>query len=251
VSTPKVNEFIWAELGSLLGAALAFPFAAGVFFVVFMLVGLESLEDLTRTGIISFAAGTLVLMVGSSLGTRFGLRKAGYPLAGSAGRLHFLLLFVFYAAAVGFTSEERDSIATEVTLVSLVMPLLATWVTGLARYTGMIQVFVLLVLAFGAYGVFSRTPAVSLVLPEPTPAVQQPSRTPSPLPLGSKNECWAGLYPGALDLPEWEHIPASDFLVDPRTNDTYYAVCVEVQRSAYNAYWPPGVADRLVRASNL
>jgi hypothetical protein len=101
VSLPKTNEYVWAEIGALVGAVLAFPFAAVVFVAVFMGVGFERLEDLTRTGIISFGAGTLVLIVGSALGCWLALRKAGYPLASSAARMHFLLLFVFLVAAVG------------------------------------------------------------------------------------------------------------------------------------------------------
>jgi hypothetical protein len=249
VSPPRANEYVWAEIGALVGAVLVLPFAAAVFGAVFVGVGFERLEDLTRTGIISFAAGTFALIVGSAIGCGFALRKTGYPLANGAARLHFLLLFVFLVAAVGFTSEERDSIAVEATVVPLVMPLFATWVTGLAPNNARIQTFVLLLLAVAGYGVFSRSSSVSFVLPEPPRPTKGPA--PSQLPLGSKNECWAGIYPGALDLPEWEHIPASDFLVDPETNDTYEAVCVDVQLSAYNAYWPPDVAERLVRASDL
>ena len=195
MSPPGANEYVWAEIGALVGAVLAFPFTAGVFVAVFAAVGIERLEDLTRTGIISFAAGTLVLILGSALGSWFALRRAGYRFASQAARIHFLGLFVFLLAAVGFTSEERDSIGVEATLVPLVMPLLATWVTGLVANKAGIQTFVLLLLALAAYGVFSRSSSVSLVLPEPPRPTEEPASR--QFPLGSKNECWAGIYPGA------------------------------------------------------
>ncbi|HET6770721.1 MAG TPA: hypothetical protein VFH75_03675 [Actinomycetota bacterium] len=250
MSPPKINEYVWAEIGSLLGAVVSFPVAAVVFVSVFLGVGFERLEDLTRTGIISFAAGTLVLIVGSALGCGFALRKAGYPLAREAARLHFLLLFVFLLAAVGFTSEHRDSIASEATLVPLVMPLLATWVTGLVPNNGRIETFVVLVLALGAYGVFSRASAVSLVLAELPPTVEEEVPAPSQLPLGMDNPCWAGIYPDDLGFLQAEELPVRDFLVDRTTNDIYHRDCVR-DRVAEGSYWPSGVAARLVRSGDI
>lgn len=251
VSGTKVKVYLFGELGALLGALLAAPLAAGVVYGGLGLFPFQSLEELGRTVVVLLTIGALVLIIGSSVGFWFVLRRARFPAAKSAARMLFLLLFAFNLAAAAATREDRVPVLVPVILVPFAMPPLAIWLTGRVKQSMAIEAFVVVLVGAGAYGAFARSNVVSLPVPRATPTVGEEVPAASQLPLGSKNECWAGIYPGALDLPEWEHIPASDFLVDPQTNDTYYAGCVGVQLSHYNAYWPSGVAERLVRASDL
>ena len=159
----EAKEYLWAELGALLGAVLAVPLAAVAF-----LIGLQvfdssqSLEDLDRSIKLGFAAAVGVLVLGSSIGCWFALRRAGYPAPKAAARMLFLLLLVTYLAGIapgsGVDFEPVDALAILATLVPVLMPLVATWVTRRVPNSVMIQVVLLLLVGLGAYGIFSSGP---------------------------------------------------------------------------------------------
>jgi hypothetical protein len=264
---PKVKEYLWAELGALLGAVLAVPSAVGVNYLVLLAFqGFITGYDLDPFLSIGLTTGVVVLILGSSFGCWFALRRAGYPAARKAARLLFLLLLVTYLAAVastgpGFDFELVDAPAKllpPATFVPLVMPLVATWITRLVPKSVKIQTLVLLLLGLGAYGIFSSPRAIIFpVEPEasPTveafPTVEEEVPAGSQLPLGSENPCWLQTYPDDPTFLESDlHRSASDLLVDPQTKDIYDSVCIN-DRLTQGANWPPGVAERLVRASDL
>lgn len=158
----KAKEYLWAELGALLGAVLAVPLAAVVFLIGLQVLRFESLEDLDRSIKIGLAAAVTVLILGSSIGCWFSLRRAGYPEPKAAARMLFLLLLVTYLAGVapgsGVDFEPVDAQAILATLVPVVMPLVATWITRRVPKSVMIQVVLLLLVGLGAYGIFSYGP---------------------------------------------------------------------------------------------
>jgi hypothetical protein len=246
----RAKVYLWAELGALLGAVLAFPLAVGVLRLGIRVFGFDSLEDLARSAVIGLTTGALVLILGSSIGCWFALRKAGFPAARSAARMLFLLLVVFYLAAVIATKEGRVSVLVPAILIPFVMPPLATRITASVPRPAMIQTFVLLLVGLGAYGSFSRSSVVSLPVPVATPTVEEETPAIGQLPVGSENPCWAGTYPDDLAFLEAEEVPVRVFLVDPKANDIYYSDCVGRELSK-GADWPPGVAERLVRSSDL
>jgi hypothetical protein len=169
----KAKEYLSAELGALLGAALAVPLAASVFLIVFRF---ESLEDLDRSIKMGLAGGVVTLILGSSIGCWFALRRTGYPAPKKAAGMLLLLLLVTYLAAVtpgsGVDFEPLNAQAILAALIPLVMPLVATWVIGLVPKSLMIQALVLLLLGFVAKGVFASpsdhfppTPAAEITPP--------------------------------------------------------------------------------------
>lgn len=254
----KAKEYLWAELGALVGAVLAVPLAVGVLRIEFWVFRSESLEDLSRFIEIGLSTGVGVLVLGSTFGCWFALRRAGYPAALKIAGMLFLLLLVTYLAAVastgpGFDFELVDAPAKFVppaTLVPLATPLVATWIISSVPKSVTIQTFFLLLLGLGAYGLFSRSSVAFLPVPVATPAVEEEVLANGELPLGSENPCWAGTYPDDLAFLESEEIPVRDFLVDREAGDIYYLDCVGVQLSN-GANWPPGLAERLVRSSDL
>jgi hypothetical protein len=247
---PRSKDYLWAEVGALLGAVASVPVAAGVVQIILLVFGYESLEDLARSVAIGLGAGALLLILGSSFGCWYGLKRAGYPAAKSAARMFFLLLVVFYLSAVVATKEGRASVLLPAIVVPFAMPLLATWITGLVPRPAAIQILVLLVAGAGAYGSFARSSDVAIpVPPVETPAVEEKTSAPSQIPLGSKNPCWAGTYPDDLGFLEAEEMPVRTFLVDPEAGDIYYPSCIRIEVSK-GANWPPGVAERLLSSTD-
>jgi hypothetical protein len=250
VSATKGNVYLLGELGALVGAVLAAPLAAGVVYGGVGLSGFETLEDLARRVVILLTIGALVLIIGSSIGFWFALRRAGFSAAKRAARMLFLLLFAFNLAAVAATREDRVPVLLPVILVPFVLPPLATWVTGSVRQSIPIEGFVAVLVGIGAYGAFARSNVVFPPVPQATPTVVEEEPAPIQLPLGRENPCWAGTYPDDLSFLEAEEVPVRVFFVDLETNDIYYSDCVR-RRLSQGDIWPPGVAERLVRSSDL
>jgi hypothetical protein len=71
----KAKEYLSAELGALLGAVLAVPLAALVFFIGLRVFRFESLEDLDRSIKMGLAGGVVTLFSGAQL-------DAGLPCGG-------------------------------------------------------------------------------------------------------------------------------------------------------------------------
>lgn len=250
MSGTKRNVYLSGELGALLGGVLAAPLAAVVVYGGLGLFAFESLEDVGRRVVLLLTIAALVLIVGSSIGFRFALTRAGFPAAKRAARVLFLLLFVFNLAAVAATREDRVSVLMPVILVPFAMPPLAIWLTGRVRRSFAVEAFVVVLVSVGAYGAFARSSVVSLPVPQETPMVETESPVGGQLPLGTENPCWAGTYPDDLAFLEAEEVPVRIFLVDLKTNDIYYSDCVE-RRLSQGSNWPPGMAERLVRSSDL
>lgn len=250
MSGTKRNVYLLGELGGLLGAVLAAPLAAVVVYGGLGLFVFESLEDVGRSVVLLLTIAALVLIVGSSMGFWFALTRARFPAAKKAAGLLFLLLLAFNVAAVAATREGRVSVLVPLILIPLALPPFAIWLTGMAKHSIAIEVFVVVLVGVGAYGAFARSNVVTLPVPQATPTVEQEQPVAGQLPLGTENPCWAGTYPDDLALLEAEEVPVRIFLVDLETNDIYYSDCVG-GRLSQGDNWPPGVAERLVRSSEL
>lgn len=159
----------------------------------------------------------------------------------------------FASTGPGFDFQYEDVPAKFLplgTLVPLAMPLLAVWITGVAPSSLKIHALALLLVGLGAFVFFANPNDFFPPEPDVTPMVAEEEPAPIQLPVGRANPCWAGTYPDELAFLEAEEVPVRVFFVDLETNDIYYSDCVG-RRLSQGDSWPPGVAERLVRSSDL
>lgn len=258
MESPSAKHYLWAELGALLGAIAAVPSAVGLLYLVVLGFHGESLEGLSVAVLWGFTIGISVLMAAASFGCWFALRRVGHPAPKMVAGMMMLLLVVTYLAAVASTAPGGDLQYEDVpakflppdTLVPLAMPLVATWITGVVPKSVTIQGIVVLLLGLGAFVLFANPSEFFPPEPVATPTLEEESPVVPQLVVGSENPCWRGTYPDDLAILQEEHIRARDLFVDPQTNDIYESRCVVALRNS-GRHWPPGVAARLVRASDL
>jgi hypothetical protein len=100
-SCPVKKEYVWAEVGALLGAILSVAFAV----VVVVLFRGYLPGDLEKALQIALIALFVMLTLGSSFGCWIALKKAGHYAPKKVAGMLFLLLLVMFLAAVASTQE--------------------------------------------------------------------------------------------------------------------------------------------------
>lgn len=128
------KDYLWAELGALVGALLA-AVPAGMVFGLFVIEFWEQVAEGDLYLNIEFTAAAAIVMLGSSFGCGLTLKKAGYSAATRTAGILFGLLLIIFLIAVASTApgfelfEIPASLLSPAALIPLLMPLLARWLT--------------------------------------------------------------------------------------------------------------------------
>lgn len=75
MSPAKAKEYLWAELGAVVGAVLGMPVAVGVLLLGARGLRFESLENFGRVVFIGLNVGVGIMMVGGTFGCWLALRR--------------------------------------------------------------------------------------------------------------------------------------------------------------------------------